>query len=146
MRDFPKRLATATDIRNCLELVREGVFEAQELLDAIAVLENRNYMDCPIREVGADKKTVTINYCAEAKSGIKAIVAGKTVTINAAAHEEGEPSETGEKQFEKTVLTLSAIVDVKAKEIKVTAPYTIYDELGMTEAEMEEIKEELING
>ena len=81
MRDFPKRLATAEDIRNCKSLVDDGAFAAKDLLEAIEDLENMNYLHCPILAVGEDKKTVTINYCAEAKAGTKAIVGNKTVNI-----------------------------------------------------------------
>lgn len=146
MRDFPKRLATAEDIRNCKALVSNGAFEAKELLTAIENLEKTNYLHCPILAVGEDKKTVTIRYCAEAKAGIKAIVKGKTVTINAVAHEEGEPEEgTEETQLETTILTVSAMVSSDATEVLVTAPYTIYDSLGITAAELEQIKEEMAN-
>ena len=93
MRDFPKRLATAEDIRNCKTLVDDGAFAAKDLLEAIEDLENMNYLHCPILAVGEDKKTVTINYCAEAKAGTKAIVGNKTVNITNVTHEEGEPDE-----------------------------------------------------
>ena len=81
MRDFPKRLATAEDIRNCKSLVDDGAFVAKDLLEAIEDLESMNYLHCPILAVGEDKKTVTIHYCAEAKANTKAIVGNKTVTI-----------------------------------------------------------------
>lgn len=146
MRDFPKRLATAEDIRNCKALVSNGTFEAKELLTAIENLEKTNYLHCPILAIGEDKKTVTIRYCAEAKAGTKAIVKGKTVTINTVAHEEGEPEEgIGETQLETTILTVSAMVSSDSTEVLVTAPYTIYDSLGITAAELEQIKEELAN-
>lgn len=146
MRDFPKRLATAEDIRNCKALVDDGVFEAKELLDAIEELENTNYLHCPILAVGEDKKTVTVKYCPEAQAGTKAIVGNKTVTITNVTHEEGEPDEnTGEKQLETTIISTSAMVSTDAVEIAVTAPYTIYDSLGMTAEELEQIKEELAN-
>ena len=59
MRDFPKRLATAEDIRNCKSLVDDGAFAAKDLLDAIEDLESMNYLHCPVLAVGEDKKTVT---------------------------------------------------------------------------------------
>lgn len=37
------------------------------------------------------------------------------------------------------------MVSVDATEIAVTAPYTIYDSLGMTAEELNQIKEELAN-
>ena len=105
-----------------------------------------NYLHCPILAVGEDKKTVTIHYCAEAKANTKAIVGNKTVTITNVTHEEGEPDEiTGEKQLETTVISTSAMVSVDATEIAVTAPYTIYESLGMTAEELNQIKEELAN-
>ena len=146
MRDFPKRLATAEDIRNCKSLVDDGAFAAKDLLEAIEDLENMNYLHCPILAVGEDKKTVTINYCAEAKAGTKAIVGNKTVNITNVTHEEGEPDEhTGDTQLETTVISTSAMVSTEATEIAVTAPYTIYDSLGMTAEELNQIKEELAN-
>ena len=143
MRNFPKRLATATDVRNCLQLVKNGTFQASELSEAIDALERQNYLQCQIVEIGGDKKTVTINYCAEAKVGSKAIAGGKTVKIETVQHEKGEPKEGEEPQFEKTVLTLSATISGDL--IEVAAPYTIYESLGMTEAGLEQIKEELKN-
>ena len=44
-----------------------------------------------------------------------------------------------------TVISTSAMVSVDATEIAVTAPYTIYDSLGMTAEELNQIKEELAN-
>lgn len=145
MRNFPKRLATAADIRNCAQLVKLGTFEASELLDAIDSLERQNYLQCPIVSIGGDKKTVTIKYCAEAKVGTKAIVGGKTVTISAVHHENGEPIEGEEPQLESTILTISAVAPVDSKVIEITAPYTIYESLGITEEELNQIKEELAN-
>lgn len=146
MRDFPKRLATAEDIRNCKALIDDGAFAAKDLLEAIEDLENMNYLHCPILAVGEDKKTVTINYCAEAKAGTKAIVGNKTVNITNVTHEEGEPDEhTGDTQLETTIISTSAMVSTEATEIAVTAPYTIYDSLGMTAEELNQIKEELAN-
>ena len=142
MRDFPKRLATAEDIRNCKSLVDDGAFAAKDLLEAIEDLENMNYLHCPVLAVGEDKKTVTIHYCAEAKANTKAIVGNKTVTITNVTHED---EITGEKQLETTVISTSAMVSVDATEIAVTAPYTIYDSLGMTAEELNQIKEELAN-
>lgn len=145
MRDFPKRLATATDIRNCKQLVDEGVFGASQLLEAIEKLESMNYLHCPVLAVSEDRKSITVMYCAEATANTKAIVKGKTVTITAVTHTEGEPDEQGETQYENTVITVSAMVAADATVADVTAPYTIYDSLGMSAEELNQIKEELAN-
>ena len=146
MRDFPKRLATAEDIRNCKSLVGVGAFAASDRVAAIEALVSLYDGRCPGLAGGVGKKTVTIHYCAEAKANTKAIVGNKTVTITNVTHEEGEPDEiTGEKQLETTIISTSAMVSVDATEIAVTAPYTIYDSLGMTAEELNQIKEELAN-
>lgn len=145
MRNFPKRLATATDIRNCKTLVDNGTFDAQQLLEAIETLEKTNYLHCPIVEIGEDCKTITIKYCAEANKDSKAIVNGKTVTITAVTHVEGEPNEQNETQLETSIITVSAKVSSEATIIDITAPYSIYDSLGMTAEELNSIKEELAN-
>lgn len=143
------RISTVSPIHSTISsigLVDDGAFAAKDLLEAIEDLENMNYLHCPVLAVGEDKKTVTIHYCAEAKANTKAIVRNKTVTITNVTHEEGEPDEiTGEKQLETTVISTSAMVSVDATEIAVTAPYTIYDSLGMTAEELNQIKEELAN-
>lgn len=145
MRNFPKRLATATDIRNCKALVDDGTFEAQQLLDAIETLEKTNYLHCPITEISEDCKTITIKYCAEANKNVEAIVDGKKVIVTSVTHVEGEADEQGETELETSIIVVSAAVSSETKVIDITAPYSIYDSLGMTAEELNTIKEDLAN-
>lgn len=71
MRGFPKKIATGTDLYNCLSLVQAGSLPAADLNDAIAAVEEREYITVPALEVSADRKTVIINPCAEAAEGAK---------------------------------------------------------------------------
>ena len=143
MKGLPKRFATADDIRNCYEMTKTGEISKAELLEAMEELEEQNYLHCPIREISGDCKTVTIGYCAEATEGDEAIVADKTITLRSVRHIQGEAEEGAEASYETTELGLSAKVSAEATEIKVTAPYNIYDQLGMSKEEFDEIKADL---
>ncbi len=143
MRNFPKRIVTATDIRNCLQLVKAGELEAADLMAAIEKIEAQNYIVCHINE--ADGKTASINYCAEAEAGGKALVDGKNVRIENVTHEKGEGADGMEPQYERTAITLSNAIPKGAEEIRILSARTVYGDLGMTEDELKKVKEELAN-
>ena len=143
MKGLPKRFATADDIRNCYALTKSGEIAKADLLEAMEELERQNYICCPIREISSDCKTVTVGYCAEATEGTNAIVGDKTVTIRSVNHIQGEAQEGMEAGFETTEIGLSAKVAADANCIDVTAPYNIYDQLGITKEEFDEIKADL---
>ena len=140
MKGLPKRFATADDIRNCHELTKTGEISKPELLEAMENLERQNYLHCGIQSISEDKKTVTVVYCAEAHVNDKAICNGKTVTIKGVNHVPGEEEGT----FDATEILLSAKVDADAEIIDIPLPYTIYDQLGMTKEEFDEIKADLM--
>ena len=129
MKGLPKRFATADDIRNCYALTKTGEIAKADLLEAMEELERQNYICCPIREISSDCKTVTVG--------------DKTVTIRSVNHIQGEAQEGMEAGFETTEIGLSAKVAADANCIDVTAPYNIYDQLGITKEEFDEIKADL---
>ena len=141
MKGLPKRFATADDIRNCHALVKSGEISKEEMLEAMEQLEEQNYLHCPIRAVNGD--TVTIGYCAEATAGGDAVVDGRELAIVSVTHNKGEAEEGMDAGFETTDIELSGNVSAEAKEIKVAAPYNIYDQLGITKEEFDEIKADL---
>ncbi len=141
MKGLPKRFATADDIRNCHELVKSGEISKAEMLEAMEQLEEQNYLHCPIRAVNGG--IVTIGYCAEATAGGDAVVDGRELAIVSVTHNKGEAEEGMDAGFETTDIELSGNVSAEAKEIKVVAPYNIYDQLGITKEEFDEIKADL---
>ena len=143
MKGLPKRFATADDIRNCYELTKTGEISRAELLEAMEDLERQNYLHCPIREISGDGKTITIGYCAEAAVDGKAVVGNKEVTIRTVEHIQGEAEEGMEAGFETTEIGVSAKVASDSEVIDIPAPYNIYDQLGMTKEEYDEIKADL---
>ena len=140
MKGLPKRIATADDIRNLYAMTKTGEIEKAALLEAMEELERQNYIHCPIREISTDCKTITVGYCAEATVDTEAIVGSKTVTIKSVNHIEGESEEGMGPSYETTEIGVSAKVSADATVIDVTGPYNIYDDLGMTKEEFDEIK------
>ncbi len=140
MKGLPKRIATADDIRNLYAMTKTGEIEKAALLEAMEELERQNYIHCPIREISTDCKTITVGYCAEATVDTEAIVGDKTVTIKSVNHIEGESEEGMGPSYETTEIGVSAKVSADATVIDVTGPYNIYDDLGMTKEEFDEIK------
>jgi len=89
MRGFPKKIATGADLYNCLSLVQAGELTASDLNDAIAAVEEREYITVPVLEVSADRKTVIINPCAEAAEDVK-IKNNYSTTISEARKDKAE--------------------------------------------------------
>ena len=137
MKGLPKRFATADDIRNCYEMTKTGEIAKADLLEAMEDMENQNYIQCSIFEITGKK--VKVGYVAEAVVGEMALCEGTEYEIETINHISGGE----EDEYEATELTLSSAVPVDAKIIGVPAPYNIYDQLGMSKEEYDEIKVDL---
>lgn len=142
MRNFPKRLATADDIRNCLALVLDDSpeyedFTAPKLLAAIADLEAQNFAACPILERSG--KTVTLVYCPELEANDDVTIGETTLSVKTVEHTMDE-----DNQPERTVVTFQLNAPEGAILYRPVEP-TIYETIGITKAELDEIKEVLSN-
>ena len=142
MRNFSEHLATADDIRNCFALVQDDSpeyadFTAEKLLAAIAELEAQNYAPCPILERSG--KTVTLVYCPEIKADDEVIIGEATISVKSVEHTMDE-----EEQPERTVVTFSSNAPEGSILYRPVEP-TIYEKLGISKAEIDEIKEVLSN-
>lgn len=140
MRNFPKNLATAEDIRNCLEMVRAGIFKKKDLYKAIVKLENRNYSTCPI--IDKTEQDVTLVYCAEIENYEKVLVGESELTIAGVEHITDEETQ----QRVKTIVTFNENVPADATTVRLEVSPTIYQRIGMSKSEMDAIKEEMSNG
>lgn len=143
MKGFPKVLKTAQDVKNCKEMVYAGQLAAEDLLEAIEAIENQNFIVCPVREVSEDKKTVTVTYCNEAAAGGKVTAGSTTATIKSVEHIDGEPDGSGRTEKEKTAITLSKAIAAGTEVIRILNTPSVYEALGMEEAELEAIKADL---
>lgn len=165
---FPKTIKTKADLVNTHKLVKLGRLEKGDWMAAVAALENQNWIMCPVVEMSLDRKTVTVMQCAEAATGQKikngsvfpTIVTIQTAEVNKNTTEE-ENAENGaqrtaegtdnnaamaagqEQTVTHTILTLSKALLKGTAEIGVQAPVAFYERLGITEEEVEALKEEL---
>lgn len=139
MKGFPKTIKTREDLYNCYRLVKEGTLEKEDLLAEIEAIETRNYIYCPVLAVDDTKKVFTIRYCAEATAGQK-IKNGKTLYNVAAVEHVVDRHGAGNMTPVTTIITTTTKVASPAEKIGIPGPSSVYDELGVTEAEIETMK------
>lgn len=141
---FPKNIKTKADLVNTYKLVLKGKLKKEDWLAAVEKLEGQNWITCPVISMSEDRKTVTLNFCNEAAEGQKILNGSITPTINSISTEVEEQTEeekaAGKTEVKHTVLTLSRALLVGTVEIGIPAAVTYYDRLGITEAEVEEMK------
>ena len=141
---FPKNIKTKADLVNTYKLVLKGKLKKEDWLAAVEKLEGQNWITCPVISMSEDRKTVTLNFCNEAAEGQKILNGSITPTINSISTEVEEQTEeekaAGKIEVKHTVLTLSRALLVGTVEIGIPAAVTYYDRLGITEAEVEEMK------
>lgn len=141
---FPKNIKTKADLVNTYKLVLKGKLKKEDWLAAVEKLEGQNWITCPVLSMSEDRKTVTLNFCNEAAEGQKILNGSITPTINSISTEVEEQTEeekaAGKTEIKHTVLTLSRALLVGTVEIGIPAAVTYYDRLGITEAEVEEMK------
>lgn len=141
---FPKNIKTKADLVNTYKLVLKGKLKKENWLAAVEKLEGQNWITCPVLSMSEDRKSVTLNFCNEAAEGQKILNGSITPTINSISTEVEEQTEeekaAGKTEIKHTVLTLSRAVLVGTVEIGIPAAVTYYDRLGITEAEVEEMK------
>lgn len=141
---FPKNIKTKADLVNTYKLVLKGKLKKKDWLAAVEKLEGQNWIICPVLSMSEDRKTVTLNFCNEAAEGQKILNGSITPTINSISTEVEEQTEeekaAGKTEVKHTVLTLSRALLVGTVEIGIPAAVTYYDRLGITEAEVEEMK------
>lgn len=141
---FPKNIKTKADLVNTYKLVLKGKLKKEDWLAAVEKLEGQNWIICPVLSMSEDRKTVTLNFCNEAAEGQKILNGSITPTINDISTEVEEQTEeekaAGKTEVKHTVLTLSRALLVGTVEIGIPAAVTYYDRLGITEAEVEEMK------
>lgn len=152
MRNFPKHIATGSDIRNCRDMVDRGELSAADLLDAIRALERSGFINCPVKRVSEDGLTITTGYCPEAAKGQTITMSPTdrdndttTVVINV-SHTKDTEAEDGMEQYVSTEITITDPVDTAAHyTARIPKTPSVYDELGITKEEMDKIKEGLEN-
>jgi len=140
MQGFPRAVQTAQDIENLLALVQAGQFPKDQLIEAIAGIEQRAYLRCPVQGVSTDKKTVTVCYCAEAAAG-QVIGNGSAIKITAVKHvADSDGGESEDEMPAQTSITLSKVFPTSDRVILIAAPNDPLEAMGLTAKRLDEIK------
>ena len=122
MKGFPKVIKTKSDLVNTFKMAKKGSLKKSDWLEAVAKLENQNWIMCPVINLSEDRKAVTIMFCAEAAAGQR--------VKNGAVYPTIQSVETVE-------------VDIGTMEIGIPVAVTFYDRMGISREEVEEMKGEL---
>lgn len=140
MKGFPKTINTGQDLFNCLALVQAGELPTHEMKAAIAGIEARAVIACPILSASADRKTIRVRYCAEAEEGQKiGNAAGSKITGVKHINDSGEGAE-GNNAPEATEITLSKAIGAEETVLYVPASVNPLDEMGITEEQFNSVK------
>lgn len=152
MRGLPKRIVTKTDLNNCINLVRNGQGDKNELIKLINGLVEKNYITCPVREVSQDGSTITINYCNEANIGDVVRINGEFYTITNVTHYEADNDNNNEINisnerisYNKTEVEISDRITDEISSISIRIKFDAFDFLDKTEEQLNELMEELRN-
>ena len=135
MRRLPNDLATKQDIENCVEMAKAGKVKAKDVLKLLKKIRNRNYFMLPVKTISDDRKTVTVNYCAEAAAGGTANAGAVTATIKTVTHNDGEPDAQGNVSKVTTDIVLSKAIAAGTEILEVAKTPSEYDRYDMTETE-----------
>ena len=131
MRGFPKRISTAQDIEHCFELVQAGELDAAQFQEALEAIGRRAFLNVPIVDISADRRTVTTRFCNEAIAG----AAGSVVITN--IQHQTDPGAAGgidEGSFAFTVLTLQSALPAGVDVLEIPAPVAPFIEMGIAPA------------
>ena len=160
MKGFPKVIKTKSDLVNTFKMAKKGSLKKADWLEAVAKLENQNWIMCPVISLSEDRKAVTIMFCAEAAAGqrvkngavyptiqsVETVEVDKHTTDGQEAAREGTESgqaAAGQNTVTHTILNLSKAVNIGTTEIGIPAAVSFYDRLGISKEEVEEMKGEL---
>ena len=81
MKGMPIKMSTGKDFTNCLAMVQAGELDAAELQAHIDALEARQFVEIPIIEMSADRKSVVIMACDKVNKGMEILnIAAATVS------------------------------------------------------------------
>lgn len=143
---FPKVIKTKADLTNTLTLVKTGILKKEDWLAAVEKLENQNWIDCPIIKKTADKKGITLMFCAEVSVNDKVKLKSMTATVikveNVAIENTIANAENKTPTFH-TILTLSHAAEADTDILGIPAAVTFYERLEITKEEVDAMKGEL---
>jgi hypothetical protein len=143
MKGFPKILGTGADLLNCLAMVQAGALDKDDLTQAIAAIEEREYITIPIFDTSNGRKTVVVMDCGELAAGVGVKNTVEGTTIVTVERQEQDPEAAPDNTPSYATVTLSKALSADMSVLKITAPADPYESLGVDRSEVNAIKEVL---
>lgn len=109
----------------------------------ITRVRNLNYDKAVVNEISSDRKTINVNYLAEAVVDGAARVGSVDVTIKSVTHNESEPDEHGNTSFVTSDIVVNKAVTAGATTFDLVNNPTVYERMGFTEEELDEVEQQL---
>ena len=143
MARFKARINSRVDLYNCLTLWQQGLITTKDFKREITRVRNLNYDKAVVNEISSDRKTINVNYLAEAVVDGAARVGSVDVTIKSVTHNESEPDEHGNTSFVTSDIVVNKAVTAGATTFDLVNNPTIYERMGFTEEELDEVEQQL---
>jgi hypothetical protein len=139
MKGFPKTIGTGKDLLNLISLAQANELSVSDLKAAISQIEARQYITCPIISISSDRKTVTINYCPEAKAS-QVLYDGNS--ISTVTHQKSNSNAPGysDNAPDQTAIVLESALDSSETTLKIPSPVNPLNSLGISQDQFNSIK------
>ncbi len=143
MARYKVKIACRQDFFNYFEMWQQGLVRASDLIKEINRIKNLNYDKAVVNEISDDRKTVNVNYLAEASEGSAARVGKVNVVVESITHNESEPDEHGNTSFVTSDIVVNKAVTAGSTTFDLVKVPSIYERMNITEDEIDEILEQL---
>lgn len=140
---YKVKINCRADFFNYLEMYKQGLVKAKDVIKEINRIKNLNYDKAIINEISSDRKTVNVNYLAEADEGSAARVGSVDVIVKSVTHNQSEPDEYGNVSFVTSDIVTNKAVTAGATTFDLVKIPSIYEKMDITEEEIDEILEQL---
>ena len=140
---YKVKINCRADFFNYLEMYKQGLVKAKGVIKEINRIKNLNYDKAIINEISSDRKTINVNYLAEADEGSAARVGSVDVIVKSVAHNQSEPDEHGNVSFITSDIVTNKAVTAGATTFDLVKIPSIYKKMNITEEEIDEILEQL---
>ena len=95
MASIKPKIRNRQDLYDCFAMWQQGLIKTKDLVKECNRVKNLNYDKAVINEISSDRKTVNVNYLAEADEGSAARVGSVDVIVKSVTHNQSEPDEHG---------------------------------------------------
>lgn len=131
------------DFFNYRDMAKQGLVKTKDVIKEIKRVKGLNYDKAIINEISSDRKTINVNYLAEADEGSAARVGNVDVIVKSVTHNQSEPDEHGNVNFLTSDIVVNKAVTAGATTFDLVNIPSIYERLNITEEEVDEILAEL---